>query len=61
MNYLGGIWFEWWRSTVGHAWEIHGGALLVDRPLRLKEINRILMSRSLRVQPQANMGSGLVE
>ena len=40
---------------------IHGGAPLVDRPLRLKEINRILMSRSLRVQPQANMGSGLVE
>ena len=52
---------EWWRSTVGHAWEIHGGAPVVDRPLRLKEINRILMSRSLRVQPQANMGSSLVE
>ena len=61
MNYLGGNLWEWWQSTVGHAWEIHGGALLVDRPLRLKEINRIPMSRSLRVQPQANMGSGLVE
>ena len=61
MNYLGGNLMEWWRSTVGHAWEIHGGAPLVDRPLRLKEINCILMSRSLRVQPQANMGSGLVE
>ena len=61
MNYLGGNLLEWWRSTVGHAWEIHGGAPLVDRPLRLKEINRILMSRGLGVQPQANMGSGLVE
>ena len=61
MNYLGGNLLEWWRSIVGHAWEIHGGALLVDRLLRLKEINRIPMSRSLRVLPQANMGSGLVE
>ena len=61
MNYLGGNWLDWWQSTVGHAWEIHGGAPLVDRLLRLKEINRILMSRSLRVQPQVNMGSGLVE
>ena len=61
MNYLGGNLLEWWRSTVGHAWEIHGGAPLVDRPLRLKEINRILMSRSLRVQPRAYMRSGLVE
>ena len=61
MNYLGGNWLDWWQSTVGHAWEIHDGAPLVVHPLRLKEINRILMSRSLRVQPQANMGSGLVE
>ena len=61
MNYLGGNLMEWWRSTVGHAWEIHGGAPLVVRPPRLKEINHILKSRSLRVQPQANMGSGLVE
>ena len=61
MNYLGGNLMEWWRSTVGHAWEIHGGAPLVDRPLGIKEINHITMSRSLCVQPQANMGSGLVE
>ena len=61
MNYLGGNFFEWWRSTVGNACEIHGGAPLVDRLLGLKEINCIPMSRSLRVQPQANMGSGLVE
>ena len=61
MNYLGGNLLEWWQSTVGHAWEIHGGASLVDRPLRLKGINRILMSRSLPVQLQDNMGSGLVE
>ena len=61
MNYLGGKLLEWWRSTVGHAWEIHGGAPLVDCPLKLKEINRILMSRSLRVQLQANMSSSLVE
>ena len=61
MNYLGGNLLEWWRSTVGHAWEIHGGAPLVDRLLRLKEITRILMSRSLRVQPQTDMGSGLVK
>ena len=38
----------WWRTTSG-------------RPPRLKEINRILMSRSLRVHPQAIMGSGIVE
>ena len=61
MNYLGRNLFEWWRSTVGHAWEIHGGAPLVDRTLRLKETNRIPMSRSLCVQPQANLGSVLVE
>ena len=61
MNYLGGNLLEWWRSTMGHAWEIHGGAPLVDRPLRLEGINHIFMSTSLHVQPQANMGSGLVE
>ena len=61
MNYLGGNLLEWWRSIVGHAWEIHGGAQVVVHLLSLKEINHILMSRSLRVQPQANMGSGLVE
>ena len=44
-----------------HAWEIDGGAPLVVRPPRLNEINRILMSRSLRVQPQAIMGSGIVD
>ena len=61
MNYLDENLWEWWRSTVGHALEIHGGAPLVDRPVKLKEINRITMSRRLCVQPQANMGSGLVE
>ena len=44
-----------------HAWEIHGGAPLVVRPPRLKEIKHIFMSRILSVQPQANMGSSLVE
>ena len=61
MNYLGGNWFEWWQSIVGHTWEIHGGAPLVVRPLRIKGIKHIFMSRSLRVQPHANMGSDLVE
>jgi hypothetical protein len=54
-------WSEWWQSTVGafmgNPWE----CTLVVRPLRLKGIKRVFMSRSLRVQPQAIMGSGLVE
>ena len=45
----------------GARMEIHGGTPLVVRPLRPKEINHILMSRSFRLQPEANMGSGLVE
>ena len=61
MNYLGGIGLNGGEVQWEHAWEIHGGAPLVVRPLRLKGIKRVFMSRSLRVQPQANMGSGLVE
>ena len=54
-------WFEWWRSTVlafmGNPWE----CTLVVRSLKLKGIKHVFMTRSLRVQPQATMGSGLVE
>ena len=37
-----------------------GCCALVDGSLRLKGINHVVISRRLRVQPQAIMGSGLV-
>ena len=51
MNYLGGM----------VASDLRVGSVHCGKPPRLKGTNCVVIPRSLRVQPQAIMGSGLVE
>ena len=51
MNYLGGM----------VASDLRVGSVHCGKPPRLKGTNCIDIPRSLRVQPQATMGSGLVD
>ena len=51
MNYLGGM----------VASDLRVGSVHCGKPPRRKGTNCVVIPRSLRVQPQAIMGSGLVE